>query len=127
MSEGYVKIEDLFVYKIAMELCEMGWTIYEPMYWQDKKIIGDQFIRAVDSCAANIAEGYGRYHTLDRIKFYYNARASLLESKHWINLLHNRNKVNHERCTQFLKQLEQVGYELNKFIKTTYNLKNNIR
>lgn len=123
MSEGYVKLEELFVYKISVELCDLGWIIYEPMNWQDKKIIGDQFIRAVDSCAANIAEGYGRYHPLDRIKFYYNARASLLESKHWIHLLFKRNKINEEVYQTFLKQIEQVGYELNKFIKTTYNLK----
>lgn len=124
MSEGYVKLGDLFVYKIAIELCNLGWEIYESMCWQDKKIMGDQFIRSVDSCAANTAEGYGRYHYLDRIKFYYNGRDSLLESKHWIYLLYKRDKINKAIYQSFLQRAEQVGYELNKFIKSTYKSKN---
>ena len=92
MAEGYIKLGDLFVYKISLELCDLGWQIYEPMDWRIKKIMGDQFIESTDSNAANIAEGYGRYHYLDRIKFYYNARASLLEAKHWILLLYKRKK-----------------------------------
>lgn len=58
--------------------------------------MGDQLIRVIDSHAANIAEGYGRYHYLDRIKFYYNARASLLESKHWLYLFLKRKKSQKE-------------------------------
>ena len=55
--------------------------------------MGDQFIEAVDSVGANIAEGYGRFHYLDRIKFYYNSRASLIEcNEHWIELLKERKK-----------------------------------
>ena len=69
--EGYAKLGDVFVYKLALELCETGWMIYEKLEWQDRKIFGDQFIRAVDSVGANIADGYGRFHYLDRIKFYY--------------------------------------------------------
>jgi len=42
--------------------------------------MGDQFIRSIDSITANIAEGFGRFHFLDRRKFYYNARGSLLEA-----------------------------------------------
>lgn len=57
--------------------------VYKKMDWQLKKIIGDQFIRAIDSIRANIAEGYGRFHYLDRIKFYYNTCGSLFEAKHW--------------------------------------------
>ncbi|HRZ29314.1 MAG TPA: four helix bundle protein [Candidatus Paceibacterota bacterium] len=43
-------------------------------------IIGTQFITAIDSIGANIAEGCGRFHYLDKNKFMYNARGSLMES-----------------------------------------------
>jgi len=33
-----------------------------------KKTVGEQFIDAVDSISANIAEGFGRYHKKDKIK-----------------------------------------------------------
>ena len=41
--EGYTRLGDVFVYKLAMELCEMSWEIYEKLEWQDKKIFGDQY------------------------------------------------------------------------------------
>lgn len=37
--------------------------------------------RAALSVPANIAEGFGRYHYMDKAKFYINARGSLLELK----------------------------------------------
>lgn len=126
MAGGYVKLGNLFVYKIAIELCDYGWDMYEKLDWRDKKIMGDQFITAVDSNAANIAEGYGRYHYLDRIKFYYNARASLMESKHWSYLLFKRKKIDKETFDQFIKRAEQANFELNKFIKTSYTSKDEI-
>lgn len=86
----YIELKDLEVYKLAREINKMGWAIYRKLNWQTKKIIGDQFIRSIDSIGANIAEGYGRYHYLDKIKFYYNARGSLLEAKYWKDLLLER-------------------------------------
>src|SRR3989338_8082074 len=98
----YIKLQDLEVYKLARELSQLGWLIYEPLIWQDKKIIGDQFIESTDSVGANIAEGYKRFHYLDKIKFYYNARASLCESsEHWLELLFERNKVNIDTYNKF--------------------------
>ena len=118
MNQSYIKLEDLFIYKISIELCDMGWTIYIELDWQNKKIIGDQFITSVDSNAANIAEGYGRYHYLDKVKFFYNARASLFEAKHWINLMYKRKIINETKFNEFINRCRQVHYELNKFIKS---------
>ena len=89
----HINLKDLFVYKLALELSLYCWKVYEKFDWETRKIEGMQFIRSTDSIGANIAEGYGRFHYLDRIKFYYNVRGSLLESKHWIYLLYKRKKV----------------------------------
>jgi len=123
MSDNYVKLGDVFVYKISIELCNKGWDIYKEMSWQIKKVIGDQFIRSVDSNAANIAEGYGRYHYLDKIKFYYNARASLLETKHWSFLLHQREIINKQQFEDILKLTNLIHYNLNKLIQSCYKAK----
>jgi len=88
MKKDYILLKDLEVYRLARELSQTSWKVYESLNWQDKKIMGGQFIEAIDSVGANIAEGYGRYHYLDKIKFYYNSRASLLEAcQHWLELL----------------------------------------
>jgi len=66
---------------------------YNELNWQDKKIMGDQFISSIDSIGANIAEGFGRYHYLDKNKFNYNARGSLLEAIYWIDILKERGRA----------------------------------
>jgi four helix bundle protein len=75
----HILLNDLEIYKLARELSKIAWEIYNSFDWQTKKIMGDQFIEAADSVGANIAEGYGRFHYLERIKFCYNGRASLFE------------------------------------------------
>jgi len=123
MSDNYVKLGDVFVYKISVELCDKGWSIYKDMNWQIKKVIGDQFIRAIDSIAANIAEGYGRYHYLEKIKFYYYSRGSLLEVKHWSFLIYRRKIITKDIFDSILKLTNLIHYNLNKLIQSCYKTK----
>lgn len=48
--------------------------------------ITSQMRRAASSITANIAEGYGRFHSKDRIKFYLNARGSSTELQNFLIL-----------------------------------------
>lgn len=89
-----MELKDLEIYRLSKEISKMAWDIYKNLDWRDKKLFGDQFISAVDSMGANIAEGFGRYHYLDKNKFNYNARGSLLESCHWLELMRERDKIN---------------------------------
>lgn len=114
----YVSIENLEIYKETRKLNKDIWEIYSNMKYNEKKIIGDQIVRSSDSISANIAEGYGRYHYLDRIKFYYNSRGSLLETKHWISLLRERNLVNKPDFDRVTAQLALISIKLNNLIKS---------
>src|SRR3989344_708179 len=114
----YVALDDLNVYKRARELSSVGWKIYEILDWRDKKIIGDQFITATDSGGANIAEVYGRFHYLDKVKFYYNARGSLFESKHWLDLLQERKLITREYYEQYYMIYKELKLGLNGLIKS---------
>lgn len=126
MKNRYIPLRDLEVYRLARELSQYAWNVYENLNWQDKKIMGDQFIEAADSVGANIAEGYGRYHYLDKIKFYYNARASFLEAcDHWLELFYERKKIEEEPFEKIKAIAEKFSIKLNNFIATTYNAKNN--
>ena len=124
-KKPYIKLQDMEVYELARELSKLAWQIYEQQSWQVKKVIGDQFLTATDSTGANIAEGYGRFHYLDKIKFYYNARASLVESsEHWLELLLERKLIDEPTFKQFKAVADKLSLKLNNFIKTTYNQKN---
>lgn len=122
-SRKYIKLEDLEVYQLARELSRLGWEIYQPLDWQTKKIIGDQFITATDSVGANIAEGYSRFHYLDKIKFFYNARASLAEALHWVDLLYERGKITKAQMQSYKTVGEKLSLKLNNFIAATYRSK----
>jgi len=126
-TKKYIKLQDLEVYKLARELSKIGWEIYNELSWPDKKIMGDQFISATDSVGANIAEGYSRFHYLEKIKFYYIARGSLIEAgDHWLELLMERNKIKgEERFRNFKEVSKKLSIKLNNFITTTYKSKNN--
>ncbi|MCD4747102.1 MAG: four helix bundle protein [Bacteroidales bacterium] len=120
-SKYYIPLKDLEVYQLAREISRLAWKIYELMNWQDRKIIGDQFIRSADSIGANVAEGYGRFHFLDRIKFYYNSRASFFEFRfHWLELLLERNKISNELFNQIITISEKFSLKLQNFISSTY-------
>ncbi|WP_456431903.1 four helix bundle protein [Nitratifractor sp.] len=110
---------NLKVYQNALELSELGWEIYLRLSQEVKFGMGNQFIRSVDSIGANIAEGYGRFHYRDKVRFYYNARGSLWESKHWVLLLFKRDFIDKETFEYFLSRLNRAGKQLNRFIAST--------
>ena len=119
---NYIEAKDLKVYQLARKLSAMAWKIYEPMDWQNKKIMGDQFISSTDSIGANIIEGYGRYHYLDKIRFYYISRASLNESIfHRLDLLLERNNINQEQLNEMETVTKELQIKLNNFIAANYN------
>lgn len=126
MPKQYIQLRDLEIYKLSRELSAKGWEIYENMDWQTRKIMGDQFIAATDSIGANVAEGYGRFHYLDKIKFFYNARGSFIEaSEHWLELLKERGKVNKATYDLYKQKAERLSIKLQNHISSTYKAKTN--
>jgi four helix bundle protein len=79
-----IKLEDLQVYQLAMKL---GSEVYnDVVLWEyfDRKTLGEQIVKSADSVAANISEGYGRFHYKENIHFCYYSRGSLFETKTWL-------------------------------------------
>lgn len=111
-----MELKNLEIYKIARELSKEGWVVYRGMENEHRFALGQQFIRAIDSVGANIAEGFGRYHYLDSVKFYYNARGSLWESKHWTDLLRERDLITGSVHKGMSDKLDLLGVKLNNFI-----------
>ncbi|MBX2947479.1 MAG: four helix bundle protein [Cyclobacteriaceae bacterium] len=125
-KKEYIPLQNLEVYQLARELAKKAWVIYDKMSWQEKKIIGDQFISSIDSIGANIAEGYGRFHYLDRVRFLYNARGSMLEAiNHWLELLVERNKISQPEFDEMKFLADKLSIKLNNFIRSIYESKNN--
>jgi len=122
-----LELGKLEIYRFALKLSDNVWQIYTNLANDLKYNIGNQVIRSIDSIGANIAEGYGRFHYKDSIKFYYNARGSLWESKHWTYLLYKRNLVDKKEYEEIIKDLEILGKKLNGFINTIKDKNANIK
>jgi len=114
-----MKLEELEVYKLSREISKDAWMFYTKLDWQAKKTIGDQFISSIDSIAANIAEGFGRFHYLDKNKFNYNSRGSLFESIHWTNLLIERKLIKADEGEKLTGKLNKLAIKLNNYINAT--------
>jgi len=71
--------ETLACYQLALKLLRDAYDLAGQLPDFEKYNLADQLRRAAVSVVLNIAEGYGRYHYLDKLRFLYIARGSLDE------------------------------------------------
>jgi four helix bundle protein len=119
-SQNFIELKNLEVYKLSRKLSSIAWEIFCRMDFLDKKHIGDQFLRSVDSIGANIAEGYGRFYYLDKVRFYYNSRASHNEAFiHWLEILFERERITKDEFDSINESAQKLQVKLNNFITST--------
>jgi four helix bundle protein len=83
--------EDLEVYKKAREFRKQMYAVARKLPDFEKYELGRQIRRASVSLTNNIAEGHGRYHYLEEIKFELQARGSLAELVDDLNVCEDEN------------------------------------
>ncbi|MBV6396353.1 MAG: hypothetical protein HFACDABA_01951 [Anaerolineales bacterium] len=82
----------------------------------EKYNLVDQLKRAASSIPANIAEGHGRFHFLDNVRFCYFARGSLVEVQSHIALAHELKFLPVEAYQKMSSHAESLGKQLNNYI-----------
>ena len=82
----------------------------------EKWNLTQQLKRAAQSIPANIAEGHGRYHFLDNVRFCYIARGSLTEIQSHMALAHDLGYLSDEIYVRMTGQTKSVGKQLNNYI-----------
>ena len=110
-----LRVEDLDIYQMAEDLSDRVWEICIKWDYFAKDTIGKQLVRSTDSISANLAEGHGRYHFNDRLKYCYYARGSLEETKSWISKAIRRNLIKTE-ISEINHALELLPKKLNAYI-----------
>ena|SRR5579871_106271 len=113
-----IRANQLWVVNVAGELSDLVRKITE--FWDgfNRRIIGTQLVRAADSVGANIAEGYGRCHTLDALRFYSIARGSLEETMFWLRRAKNAGLIDNKTYWGLVSRYQILSRSLNKFIQT---------
>ncbi|MCK5081018.1 MAG: four helix bundle protein [Candidatus Moranbacteria bacterium] len=111
---------DLDIWKEANRLSIRVYKITENFPKDEKYGIVDQLKRAFSSVGANIAEGFGRFHYKDKIKFYYNARGSVCEVQNFLFLSQDLKYLEKKETRIIFSEYEQLNKKVNGFIKSVY-------
>ena len=118
-------IEELNVYRLSMDLGEDVWDVVSDWKYFEKDTVGKQLVKAADSIAANLSEGFGRYHYREAKHFYYYSRGSLFETKTWITKAYNRKLITDIKYNKFRKEIKNISIKLNNFIKSVGKVSGN--
>lgn len=110
-----MKLTDLEIYNLSMDFADVIWEIVMKWNTFSQNTIGNQWVRAADSVAANISEGFGRNTYKDSRNFYFFARGSLYESKTWLEKSYKRKLVTEAEYQQLFAEHNKIGVKLNNF------------
>lgn len=118
-EKKYLQLNDLEAYKVAFSLSNYVWDVVAKWDFFAKKTVGDQFVRAVDSVSANIAEGFGRYSKKDKICFYRYSYGSIKEALDWNEKAKIRRILTVEEYDYIFEELQKLPRSINHLIKFT--------
>lgn len=109
---------DLEAWQIVHGLVLGIYRVIQNFPASEKFGIIDQLRRAASSIAANIAEGWGRYHFADSIRFYYQARGSLSEVQYFLILSKDLGFLKEEDFSRLYEISERSGKLINGLIRS---------
>jgi four helix bundle protein len=113
-----VNLEELDVYQTSMEIGERVWSIVSSWQYFAKDTVGKQLVKAADSMAANLSEGFGRFYYKENKQFGYYSRGSLYETKTWLKKAHNRRLVDDDAYESLRRSLESLAVRLNNYLRS---------
>ena len=114
----YESFEDMTVWQKGMELAQRVYSMTERLPRKDDFGLTSQIRRSALSVPGNIAEGFGRKHTKDKLNFYYASRGSLAETKSHLIYGQRVGYFENGNCGLLLQLIEAMWDELNRLIKT---------
>ncbi len=115
----YLQLNDIACYKKSLALSNYVWNIVIDWDWFTKRTVGSQFVTAIDSISANIAEGFGRFGKKDKCKFYYYSFGSVKESLDWNEKSRIRKLITDSQYKHIFKELEQQPKDIHHLIRFT--------
>jgi four helix bundle protein len=109
---------DLDVWRIAMDLAEASHRLTRAFPKDELFALGSQLRRSAYSVPSNIAEGYGREHTAEYLRFLRIAQGSLKELETQILLAARFGYSSEPEVAVALDLADRVGRMLRALIRT---------
>jgi four helix bundle protein len=106
------------VWQSAMAVAEQVCGLTDRLPRKDDHGFTSQIRRAALSISANIAEAFGRSHSLDKMKFYFVARGSLTETQSHLQYATRVGYIDPKSVQELDGNLATIHNDLNKVIAT---------
>lgn len=113
---SYNSFEKMPVWQKAMSLAVKIFDLTEKLPRKEDFGLTSQIRRSGLSVSGNLAEGFGRKHTKDKLNFYYNSRGSLSETKNHMIYGHRVGYFAQKEFTENISLIEEIWKELNFLI-----------
>ena len=115
--------EDLEVYKKARQFRKAMYAVTRKLPDLERYELASQIRRASVSLTNNIAEGHGRYHYLEEIKFELQARGSLAELVDDLNVCEDENYLSTAEVVALKDVAQEVQRLINGYVRFLRNCK----
>jgi|SRR5437879_11529388 len=115
--EKFQTFEDLEVYKAAREFRKAMYVVTRRLPDFEKYDLASQIRRASVSLTNNMAEGHGRYHYPDQIRFFLHSRGSLEELVDDVNVCLDENYLSIDEGTKLKAQASAVLALTNGYLR----------
>lgn len=109
---------DLEAWKLGHELVLEIYRVTKMFPVAERFGIIDQLRRAAISITANIAEGWGRFHFADCVRFYHQSRGSLAEVENFLILSKDLKFLSVPEFERLYDQAERCFQVLNGLIRS---------
>jgi len=107
--------EQLVVWQRGHELVLSIYNVTKKFPREEIFSLTDQLRRAASSVTANIAEGFGKISTRDKLRFYNMAQGSLEETRNHLILAHDLHYITEEESRLLNDKARLVSITLNRY------------
>jgi four helix bundle protein len=114
----YKSFKDMPIWQEALDIAEKIFKLTDILPKKEDYGLTSQMRRAALSISANIAEAYGRDHTLDKINFYYFARGSVTETQNHLEYGKRVRYFDKDLVEKLDERLLKLYNDLNKIVVT---------
>ena len=126
-AKTFQTFEDLEVYKAAREFRKAMYAVSRCLPDLEKYDLGRQIRRAAVSLTNNMAEGHGRFHYPDQIRFFLHSRGSLEELVDDLNVCLDETYVSDEQVEKVKEQARGVLILINGYLRHLRNRATTVR
>src|SRR5213595_3342621 len=125
--EKFQTFEDLEVYKAAREFRKAMYVVTRRLHDFEKYDLACQIRRASVSLTNNMAEGHGRYHYPDQIRFILHSRGSLEELVDDLNVCLDENYLSNGDVAKLKEQALDVLNLINGYLRYLRDRSSSVR